>query len=56
MREEATSTTVASKAIFTTGMIDTKQKIDLMRIDIPNEFVKTEIALYGDKVITNVRG
>ena len=36
-REEAT---VASEAIITTGLIDAKQKRDLMTLDIPNVLVK----------------
>ena len=40
-REEAASPTAASESISTTGLIDTKQKRDVMMLDIPNEFLQT---------------
>jgi hypothetical protein len=55
-REEASSPTAASEAIITTGVIDAKQKKDVMTLDIPNAFVQTEIALDGDKIIMKSRG
>ena len=39
-REEATSLTAASESIITTGVIDTKQKRDVMALDTPNEFAQ----------------
>jgi hypothetical protein len=44
-REEASSPTAASEAIIITGVIDAKQKRDVMTLDIPNAFVQTEISL-----------
>jgi hypothetical protein len=55
-REEASSPTAASEAIITTGVIDAKQRRDVMTLDIPNAFVQTEIALDGDKIIMKIRG
>jgi hypothetical protein len=55
-REEASSPTAAPEAIITTGVIDTKQKRDIMTLDIPNAFVQTKIELDGDKIITKIRG
>ena len=48
--------TAASETIITTGVADAKHKRYKMTLDIPNSFVKTEIALDGDKIIMNVRG
>jgi hypothetical protein len=55
-REEASSPTATSKAILITGVIDAKQNRGVMTLDIPNEFVQTEIALDGDKIIIKIRG
>jgi hypothetical protein len=55
-REEASSPTAATEAILITGVIDAKQKRDVMTADIPNAFVQTSIALDGDKVIMKIRG
>jgi hypothetical protein len=55
-REEATSPTVSSEAIITTGVIDAKQRRDVMTLDIPNAFLQTKIALDGDKIIMKIRG
>jgi hypothetical protein len=55
-REEASSPTAASEAIIMTGVIDAKQKRDVMTLDIPNAFVQTEISLDGDKIIKKIRG
>jgi hypothetical protein len=38
-REEVASPTVSSEAIITTGVIDAKQRRDVMTLDIPNAFV-----------------
>jgi hypothetical protein len=42
-REEASSPTAASEAIITTGVIDAKERRDIMTLDIPNAFVQTKI-------------
>jgi hypothetical protein len=55
-REEATSPTVSSKAIITTGVIDEKQSRDVMTLDIPNAIVQTKIALGGDKITMKIQG
>jgi hypothetical protein len=55
-REEASSPTAASEEIIITGVIDAKQKRDVMTLDIPNVFVQTEISLDGDKIIMKIRG
>jgi hypothetical protein len=55
-REEATSSTVSSAAIITTGVIDEKQRRDVMTLDIPNAFVQRKISLDGDKIIMKIRG
>ncbi len=55
-REQASSPTVSSEAIITTGVIDAKQRRDVMTLDIPNAFVQTKIALNGDKIIMKIRG
>ena len=43
--------TAASEDIITTGVLDEKQKRYVMTLDITKEFLQTEIALYGDKII-----
>ena len=48
--------TAASETIITTGVADARHKRYKMTLDIPNSFVKTEIALDGDKIIMNIRG
>jgi hypothetical protein len=55
-REEASSPTTSSGAIIATGVIDAKQKRDVMTLDIPNALVQTKIALDGDKIIMKIRG
>jgi hypothetical protein len=56
LREEASSPTAALEAIITTGVIDAKQKRDVMTLDIPNAFVQRKLALDGDKFIMKKRG
>ena len=55
-REEATSPTAATEAILITGVLDAKQRRDVMTLDIPNAFVQTEIPERGDKIIMKIRG
>ena len=55
-REDVSSPTATSEAIITTGVIDAKQKRDVMTLDIPNAFVQTPIPLNGDKIIMKIRG
>jgi hypothetical protein len=56
LRVEATSPTVSSEAIITAGVIDAKQRRDVMTLDIQNAFLQTKIALDGDKIIMKIRG
>ena len=51
-----TSLTKASEAIITTGVIDSKQKIDVMTLDTPNLFVQIYISLDIYGVIMKIRG
>lgn len=39
-KEEASSPTVATESIVLTGIIDEKEKRDVMTLDIPNAFVQ----------------
>ena len=55
-REEVTSPTVSLEAIITTGVIDAKQRRDVMTLNIPNAFAQTKIALDGDKIVMKIRG
>jgi hypothetical protein len=55
-REDVSSPTASSEAILLTGVIDAKQKRDVMTLDIPNAFVQTKIPLNGDKIIMKIRG
>jgi hypothetical protein len=55
-REEATSPTVSLEAIIATGVIDAKQRRDVMTLNIPNAFVQTKIALDEDKIIMKIQG
>ena len=57
-KEEAASPTAATESIIITGVIETKQNIDVMTLDIPNAFVQTSIPQgEGDeKIIMKIRG
>jgi hypothetical protein len=55
-REDVSSPTATTEAIITTGVIDAKQRRDVMTLDIPNAFVQTPIPLNGDKIIMKIRG
>jgi hypothetical protein len=54
--QRASGQTAASEEILITGLIDAKQKRDVMTLDIPNTFKQTEISLDGDKIIMKIRG
>jgi hypothetical protein len=54
-REEASSPAAAPEAIITTGVIDAKQRRDVMTLDTPSAFVQTNIAQDGAKVIMKIR-
>jgi len=49
-KEDAASPTVSTEAVLLTGVIDAKQRCDVMTLDIPNAFVQTTIPK-GDKKI-----
>ena len=55
-REEASSPTAASEAIITTGVIDAKQRRDIMTNDVPNAFVQTPVPQDGEKIIMKIQG
>ena len=55
-REEATSPTTATEAILITGLIEAKQRGDVMTLDIPNDFVQTDILQTREKVVMQIRG
>jgi hypothetical protein len=55
-REDATSPTAATEAILITGVIDAKQRRDIMTNDVPNVFVQTPIPQDGEKIIMKIRG
>jgi hypothetical protein len=54
-QEDESIPTAMLEAIITTGVIDVKQRRDVMMLDIPNAFVQTEIPLNGDKIIMKIR-
>ena len=55
-REEVTSPTAATEAILISGVIDDKQKRDVITLDVPNAFVQTPIPKSGEKIIMKIRG
>lgn len=57
-REEATSPTVMTESIIITGVIEAKQRRDVMTADIPNAFVQTDIEKkeIGQRIIMKIRG
>ena len=57
-KEEAASPTASTDSIIVTGVVDAKQKRDVMILDIPNAFVQTTIP-QGEKderIIMKIRG
>ena len=54
-KEEAASLTAATEAILITGVIDAKQKQDIMTLDVPNAFVQTDVQLNGEKIVMKIR-
>jgi hypothetical protein len=57
-RDEAASPTVITESIFITGVIDAKQRRDVMTADIPNAFVQTDIdeKKVGERIVMKIRG
>ena len=42
-KDDASSSTAATESMSITGVIEAKQKRDVMTLDIPNAFVQTEV-------------
>ena len=55
-KEEAASPTAATEAIMITGVIEAKQRRDVMTLDVPNAFVQTDIPQMSEKIIMKIRG
>jgi hypothetical protein len=55
-REDAASPTASTEAVLLTGVIDAKQRRDVMTLDIPNAFVQTKIPEGEEKIIMKIRG
>jgi hypothetical protein len=55
-KEEAASPTAATEAIMITGVIDAKQRRDIMTLDVPNAFVQTDIPRTSERIIMKIRG
>jgi hypothetical protein len=55
-REEASSPTASTEAILITGVLDAKQRRDVMTLDIPNAFMQTPVPKSGEKIIMKIRG
>ena len=53
-REETYIPTAATQSIMMTGVIDAKQGQDVMTLDIPNDFVQTNIPEEDKKVIMKI--
>jgi hypothetical protein len=49
--EDATNPAVAIESIFLTATTEPEEGRDIMRVDIPNAFVQTELDLKKEKVI-----
>jgi hypothetical protein len=57
-KEEASSPTIATESIVLTGIIDAKEKRDVITLDIPNAFVQTPAGTTkdGKSIIMKIRG
>ena len=56
-KEAASSPTVAKESVLITGVVEAKQRRDVMTLDIPNAFVQTEVPDEdGEKIIMKIRG
>jgi len=54
-KDEATSPTISHEAKIITGVIEAKQKHDIMTADIPYALVQTDIDQSGKKIIMKIR-
>jgi hypothetical protein len=55
-KDDAASPTVGTEAILITGVIDAKEKRDVMTADIPNAFVQTEVDPDDGIILMKIRG
>ena len=57
-RDEAASHTAMTESIIITGVIDAKQRRDVMTADIPNAFVQTDVEQkeIGERIVMKIRG
>ena len=55
-KDEATNPTVSHEATIIKGVIEAKQRCDIMTADIPNAFVQTDIDQSDEKIIMNIGG
>jgi hypothetical protein len=55
-KDDAASPTVGTEAILITGVIDAKEKRDVMTADIPNAFVQTEVDPEDGIILMKIRG
>ena len=57
-RDEATSPTAMTESIIITGVIEAKQRRDMMTADIPNAFAQKDIDKkeIGERIIMTIRG
>ena len=57
-REEAASPIVMKEAVLITGVIEAKQRQDVMTANIPNAFVQTDVGKrsIGEQIIMKIRG
>ena len=54
--EDAASPTASTDSVLITGVIEAKQRRDIMTLDIPNAFVQTPITRGDERVIMKIRG
>ena len=55
-REDAASPTASTDSVLITGVIEAKQRRDIMTLDIPNAFVQTPIPKGEERIIMKIRG
>ena len=47
---------MSNKATIVTGVLEAKQQSNIIKADIPNAFVQTDIDQSGEKIIIKMRG
>ena len=57
-REDKSSPTVHTEALFLTVVVDAHQKRDIMSLDIPNAYIQTQLPdkKRGERVVMKIRG